>query len=172
MKFFNFKKKKKEGNSEADKVAMLRRIATMTELMKNGYLYLDLQTKRVVISDKLAVLFLGNQEKWEGFLNNLHTWFVYRASQLAWQKVFFDAEVKAVREAKKKFAMLTRFQEKAIREKARMDIDIDKVKLPQIESYDFIISNEIGDGDEPKIIAIGRYEKGKFDMMPYENISL
>jgi hypothetical protein len=164
-----FKKKNKE-NSEREKVETLKRISIMTELMKHGYLFLDIQNKRVVISDKVAVLFLGSQEKWKNFLQNIYSWFVYRASQLAWQKYFQDVEVKAVREARKKFALLTQLQEKTIRQEARAAVNIDAVRLPQIEAYDFIISNDISGGEEPKVIAVGRYANGTFDMIPYEEV--
>lgn len=168
----NWFSRKKKDPSEKDKVAMLSRIATMTELMKHGFLYLDVQAKKVVIDERLASVFLSKQDKWANFLNNLYTWFVYRASQMAWQKVFLDAEIKAVREAREKFPTLTKLQEKTIRERARTEIDLDKVKLPQIEAYEFIISNDVTTGDEPKIIAVGYYKDGQFDMAPYDKISL
>ena len=166
----NWLKKKFKDNSERDKVETLKRISIMTELMKHGYLFLDLQNKRAAISDKIAALFLGNQEKWKNFLQNIYSWFVYRASQLAWQKYFQDVEVRAVREARKKYALLTQLQEKTVRQDARAAVNIDEVKLPQIEAYEFIISNDISNGEEPMIIAVGRYANGEFDMIPYEKV--
>jgi hypothetical protein len=97
-------------------------------------------------------------------------WFVYQASQMGWQKIFHDVEVKAVREARKKFAMLTPLQERTIRNEARMAVDIDQLPAPKLEPYDFIISSDVSHGGEPKIYAVGRYENGKFDMVDYDEL--
>lgn len=168
MSFWNRKKSaSQEGSSQTE---MLRKVSIMTNLMQHGLLYIDIKERRVVISDTLAVLFLGNQEKWTNFLGNLQMWFVYQASQMGWQKIFHDVEVKAVREARKKFAMLTPLQEKTIRNEARMAVDIDRLPPPKLEAYDFIISSDVSHGGEPKVYAVGRYDGGKFDMVDYEEL--
>lgn len=168
MGLFNFKKKAEPEKSS--QTEMLRKISIMTNLMQNGLLFIDIKERRVVISDTLAVLFLADREKWINFLGNLQMWFVYQASQMGWQKIFHDVEVKAVREARKKFAMLTPLQERTIRNEARMAVDIDQLPAPKLEPYDFIISSDVSHGGEPKIYAVGRYENGKFDMVDYDEL--
>jgi hypothetical protein len=75
-----------------------------------------------------------------------------------------------VREARKKYAMLTPLQERTIRNEARNAVDINTLPAPKLAAYDFIISSDVSNGSEPKITAVGRYEDGRFDMVPYEEL--
>lgn len=167
MNIFNRKKNTEEGNTQTE---MLRKVSILTNLMQHGLLYIDTKERRVIISDTLAASFLVDQQKWTNFLTNLQMWFVYQTSQMGWQKIFHDVEVKAVREARKKFAMLTPLQERTIRNEARMAVDVNALPAPKLEPYDFIISSDVSHGATPSIIAIGRYENGKFDMVPYDEV--
>lgn len=169
MSFWNPKKKAQQ-EKESEQTKMLRKISICTNLMQQGLLYIDVKSRHVVISDTLAVLYLDDQQRWTNFLTNLQLWFVYQESQLGWQKIFHDVEVKAVREARKKYAMLTPLQERTIRNEARNAVDIDTLPAPKLAAYDFIISSDVSNGSEPKITAVGRYEDGRFDMVPYEEL--
>lgn len=174
MGWFNKKKKdaaKQEKQMEQQKVRMLQNIATITRLAKSGLIFIDVKEHKVVISTTLSTLFLTDRQKWMNFLNNVQMWFVYKASQLAWNKIFLDEEVKAVREAREKYPLLTKLQEADIRMKARSAINVDAVHVPKIEPYDFILSTDIKDGSEPDIFAVGRYENGEFDMVTFEEVN-
>lgn len=168
MSWFSKNKKERE---EKQKVKMLQNIATITRLAKSGLLFIDMKDKKVVISTTLSTLFLGDRDKWTNFLNNVQLWFVYKVSQMSWNKIFLDAEVKAVREARKKYPMLTRMQEADIRAKARAEIQVDAIAPPKIEPYDFILSTDIKDGSEPEVYAVGRWENGSFDMVTFEEVN-
>ena len=169
MAWFN-KKKKASTDTQKFGLEQVQKIATLTSLSKKGLLFFDSVKKQVVISDTLASLFLGSKERWVGFLTNVQLWFVYQSSSASWKRVFAEAETKAVREARKKFAMLTALQEQTIRQQARDGIDVSSMPAPKLEPYDFVISTDIRNGKEPRIIAIGRWEDGEFDMTPVDEV--
>ena len=166
----NNKEQKEKKQRQQEQMKMLQRIATLTRFAKAGLLFIDIPQKKVVISTTLSSLFLTDRTKWMNFLNNLQMWFVYKVSQLTWNQVFLEAEVKAVREARQKHPNLTKLQEVDIRHKARAEVDIEAVPVPKIEPYEFILSTDIKHGEEPEIFAVGRYENGEFDMVTFEEI--
>ena len=170
MNWFKKDKNKENPNKQTEK--MLQNIATLTRMAKSGLLFIDVVQHKVVISATVASMFLMNRERWQNFLHNVHLWFIYKVSQMNWNKYFLDAEVKAVREARKKFPSLTKLQEVDIRAKARAEIDIESLTPPKIDAYEFIISSDIKDGSEPEVFAVGRYENGSFDMVTFEELEL
>lgn len=149
---------------------VLERIAVLMRMEKAGLLAVDVKEKKVVISSVLASPFLSDRRKWTGFLGNVQAWFLYRTSQLLWDKRFRDAELRAVREARAKYAVLTRLQEMEIRQKARSAVEVTDEECPETESYDFILCNSLTDGREPEVFAVGRYEDGRFEMVAFGDI--
>ena len=171
MSWWNDRKEKKEKKQrQQEQMKMLQRIATFTRFAKAGLLFIDIPQKKVVISTTLSSLFLTDRTKWMNFLQNLQMWFVYKVSQLSWNQVFLEAEVKAVREARQKHPNLTKLQEVDIRHKARAEVNIEAVPVPKIEPYEFILSTDIKHGEEPEIFAVGRWENGAFEMVTFEDI--
>ena len=171
MSWWNDRKEQKEKKQrQQEQMKMLQNIATLTRFAKAGLLFIDIPQKKVVISTTLSSLFLTDRTKWMNFLQNLQMWFVYKVSQLSWNQVFLEAEVKAVREARQKHPNLTNLQEVDIRHKARAEVNIEAVPVPKIEPYEFILSTDIKHGEEPEIFAVGRYENGEFDMVTFEEI--
>ena len=166
----NNKEQKEKKQRQQEQMKMLQNIATLTRFAKAGLLFIDVPQRKVVISTTLSSLFLTGRTKWMNFLQNFQIWFVYKVSQLNWNQVFLEAEVKAVREARQKHPNLTKLQEVDIRHKARAEVDIEAVPVPKIEPYDFILSTDIKHGEEPEIFAVGRYENGEFDMVTFEEI--
>lgn len=167
----NNKEQKEKKQRQQAQMQMLQRIATLTRFAKAGLLFIDIPQKKVVISTTLSSLFLTDRTKWMNFLQNLQMWFVYKVSQLNWNQVFLEAEVKAVREARQKHPNLTKLQEVDIRHKARAEVDIEAVPVPKIEPYDFILSTDIKHGEEPEIFAVGRWENGEFEMVTFEDVN-
>ena len=166
----NNKEQKEKKQRQQEQMKILQNIATLTRFAKAGLLFIDIPQKKVVISTTLSSLFLADRTKWMNFLQNLQMWFVYKVSQLNWNQVFLEAEVKAVREARQKHPNLTKLQEVDIRHKARAEVDVEAVPVPKIEPYEFILSTDIKHGEEPEIFAVGRYENGEFDMVTFEEI--
>ena len=165
-----FKKKNRTEKKENVQKELLEKISLLQQLARKGLLYVDVKERKVIISSTLAALYVGSEKRWAGFMENLNLWFVYTASQLLWNKMFLDAEVAAVREARKKFAVLTALQERTIRQQARAKIDPSMVPPPQIEPFDFIISSDIADGSEPGIVVVGRYDNGDLTMVPFDEV--
>ena len=171
MSWWNERKEKKEKKQrQQEQMKMLQNIATLTRFAKAGLLFIDIPQKKVVISTTLSSLFLTDRTKWMNFLNNLQMWFVYKVSQLNWNQVFLEVEVKAVREARQKHPNLTKLQEVDIRHKARAEVNIEAVPVPKIEPYEFILSTDIKHGEEPEIFAVGRWENGAFEMVTFEDV--
>ena len=171
MSWWNDRKEKKEKKQrQQEQMQMLQRIATLTRFAKAGLLFIDVPQRKVVISTTLSSLFLTDRTKWMNFLQNLQLWFVYKVSQLNWNQVFLEAEVKAVREARLKHPNLTKLQEVDIRHKARAEVDIEAVPVPKIEPYEFILSTDIKHGEEPEIFAVGRWKNGAFEMVTFEDV--
>ena len=166
----NNKEQKEKKQRQQEQMKMLQNIATLTRFAKAGFLFIDIPQKKVVISTTLSSLFLTDRTKWMNFLQNLQMWFVYKVSQLNWNQYFLEVEVKAVREARQKHPNLTKLQEVDIRHKARAEVNIEAVPVPKIEPYEFILSTDIKNGEEPEIFAVGRYENGEFDMVTFEEI--
>lgn len=166
----NNKEQKEKKQRQQEQMKMLQNIATLTRFAKAGLLFIDIPQKKVVISTTLSSLFLTDRTKWMNFLQNLQMWFVYKVSQLNWNQYFLEVEVKAVREARQKHPNLTKLQEVDIRHKARAEVNIEAVPVPKIEPYEFILSTDIKNGEEPEIFAVGRYENGEFDMVTFEEI--
>lgn len=171
MSWWNDRKEKKEKKQrQQEQMKMLQNIATLTRFAKAGLLFIDIPQKKVVISTTLSSLFLTDRTKWMNFLQNLQLWFVYKVSQLNWNQYFLEVEVKAVREARQKHPNLTKLQEVDIRHKARAEVDIEAVPVPNIEPYEFILSTYIKHGEEPEIFAVGRWENGEFEMVTFEDV--
>lgn len=163
-----FGKKKKAEPSVSTEA--LQKIAVMKRLVIAGLLYIDIPNKQVIISATLASLFLNGRERWSNFLQNVQLWFVYKASQLMWNKLFLDVEVEAVRKAREEHPNLNLLQEKTIRQQARATVDIEACEPPKLEAYDFIITSDWQEGKEPSVIAVGRWDKGSFEMAPYDEV--
>ena len=171
MSWWNDRKEKKEKKQrQQEQMKMLQNIATLTRFAKAGLLFIDIPQKKVVISTTLSSLFLTDRTKWMNFLQNLQLWFVYKVSQLNWNQYFLEVEVKAVREARQKHPNLTKLQEVDIRHKARAEVNIEAVPVPKIEPYEFILSTDIKNGEEPEIFAVGRWENGAFEMVTFEDV--
>ena len=166
----NNKEQKEKKQRQQEQMKMLQNIATLTRFAKAGLLFIDIPQKKVVISTTLSSLFLTDRTKWMNFLQNLQMWFVYKVSQLNWNQYFLEVEVKAVREARQKHPNLTKLQEVDIRHKARAVVNIEAVPVPKIEPYEFILSTDIKNGEEPEIFAVGRWENGAFEMVTFEDI--
>lgn len=149
----------------------LRKVSLISHLCKRGLLFIDMDGRKVVISDTLSSLFIGDSSRWEGFLGNVQAWFIYTASQMAWNRYFTKIELDAVRKAREQYAVLTRLKEQTIRERARAEVDITQVEPPQLQPFDFVISTDISDGSKPQVIVVGHYDaRSGCSMVPYSEL--
>lgn len=175
MSIFKRNKKKQPATAIDEnkrQIAIMERINVINRLSESGLIYLDEKSHKVVISIVVADMFIRDNVKWTNFLTNLQAWFSYEASSRAWKKYFLDVEVKAVRAARKKFAMITPAQERTIRMEARSAVDMDAVPAPEVVPFDFVIASSLSGLEEPRLIVVGRFEDGRFEMVPYEEVNV
>ena len=176
MAFWNSKKNKVHSAPDASQgfsryQDALRKVSLISNLCKRGMLFIDMENRKVVISDTLSSLFITDERRWEGFLGNVQAWFLYTASQMSWNRYFTKVELEAVRKARQQYASLTRLQEQTIRNQARSEVDLTCVEPPTLQPFDFVISTDISDGSEPRAIVVGRYDaRTGCSMVPYEDL--
>lgn len=164
MKLF---RKKKNQTEQSDTTKMLEIINTIDKLSVNGLIAIDEYRHRVVISATLAKPLIAHAVRWENFLSNLQVWMLYYKSLHGWHNVFLKAETSAVREAKKKYAMLTEAQIATVRAEAREKVDVTELSLPEVGAMDFVVVSGASLADETaKAVVVGRYENGKMQMKP------
>ena len=170
-----FKRKKKIIAAQYEKKdqlnELMQRFKVFDTLQNNGYIYLDQKLKRVLISDDLAVIYLVSSVRWSRFLDNLYRWFSYTLSQQAWQRRFKDAELNALREARRSSAALSARQEREVRQRARLDVDVQSEPLPAFPDYEFVIAHGMLTDASATATVVGRYACGSFDMVSFEQLS-
>lgn len=84
-----------------------------------------------------------------------------------------DAEVDAIRKARKDHSSLSKSMEADIRMKARASVDFSSCNPPEVGSFEFVLTSDaIASCDSPEVLSIGKYEDGRFEIVPYEEISI
>lgn len=140
-------------------------VSLMEYLAERDLICIATEERRVAITSTLASLFMTDARRWRNFLSNVQLWFTFEVSRNAWNRVFVEAELKAVREATKDGRVLSVVERANIRERARMAVDIDAVPVPHIAPYSFvIIDDNVTDIDEVKPVVVGTYSNGEFNM--------
>lgn len=169
-----FRRKNKVSVAQAEKKdqlnELMQRFKVFDTLQNNGYIYLNQKQKRVFVSDNLAAIYLVSSERWSRFLDNLYQWFSYTLSQQAWQRRFKDVELKALREARRSSAALSARQEREVRQRARLEVDVQAEPLPAFPDYEFVIVHGMLTDDSARATVVGRYAGGSFDMVPFEQL--
>ena len=164
-------KTKKEKNAKA-KLDMIHGLAsrnkTIETLVEKGLLSYDTESRRLFVSSMLATFFLDSEERWKAFLQNVYNWILLKRQEKAWDNFFREIELKAVREAKKKYLVLSKLEIQNIRQKARESVDVSDMEPPKIESFEFFIT-DIAAPKEP-VIAIGKYDGDNFTISRYEDV--
>lgn len=154
---------------------MLRVMAHFDQLAKAGYVFINESKRMVAIDNDLAALFVDDDKRWEGFMQNLFLWFTYKHAEEQWGKVFRKAEAEAVKAAKAKVAALTRHEMAAVREQARQAVSMDAVPLPKGEPMTFAIVSTARTSDDAvamtpaKPIVVGQYDGTECRMVPFKN---
>lgn len=139
-----------------DERKMLRRnavevFANLERMEKKGLILWEQKERRLFIAEPLATLMIESEERWKNFLQNVGYWQMYCCQQEAWDNYMRNEELKAVRKAKKTYAVLTKTDMDRIRRKRRNEIAIEEVPVPEIKPFELFI---IGDSYEGPISAI------------------
>jgi len=166
MDIFNRKKKKRQKGLES----LASKYASLDQMAKSGMISINISSSRVFFSATLASLYMAKEKKWTGFLNIVRPWFEYKVREELRNRYFKDVEAKAVRNARKKYAVLTKEEIREIRDNARSSVNVDDISAPEIGSFEFFIASGTVITPKSEVIVVGTYAKGEFAMMPYEDI--
>lgn len=166
--WFRVLKRRTNNGNESETLAILRRINTLETLSKSGYVEVDVKNKNVLIDLDLASLYLQDAERWSGFMQNVMNWMLYSESSRGWQRVFLEAETKAMREARRAHAYLSLADEQRIRMQARASVNVDDVKPPEPEEYSFMIISK--SEKEFKPVIAGIFDGKEVNMFPFSEV--
>lgn len=155
--------------------------AILNEFERRGILHFHHQSNSegaLLIEESLATIKLAEGEQgFKHFLEQVAQWQNYRFLQEAYEAHRIDTEAKAVREAKKKHAVITKADIHRIRQNARENMsEIDPDKLDYVKEFDLFIiratAPRSADATEAngQLLALGHYDGKKLEMAMYDDI--
>lgn len=147
------------------RVALAKMMATMDELEQKQLLWVDIQNRRLLISDEVVGPLAQNDKAWQGLFNNLGTWLHFRLYQDYWTRRCIDAEAEAVREARRQNRHLTMDEMRRLQAQADFSVLEPDGGRPQIEfeAYEFCIcSGPLRIGAEAT--AVGVWKDGQVEI--------
>lgn len=162
-------KNKKKKQKKTFQRNYLEVVSILDTIYKRGLIHIDRDSRKVFLSSMLSSIYMGDKRKWTNFLENVFIWYAYHVCSEQWNRYFQDVELKAVREARKKYVMLTSAQEREVREKARQAVSISDVSMPELGSYDFVVCSTLTEEDA-EIIAVGHFADGKFSIVSFDEL--
>lgn len=142
---------KKQNKRETLRRNAVEVFATLERMEKKGLILWDRKERRLFLAEPLAILMIENEDKWKNFLQNVGYWQMYNSQQEAWDCYMHNEELKAVRKAKKTYAVLTKADIERIRRNRRNEITSEEIPVPEIKPFELFI---IGDSYEGSISAI------------------
>lgn len=145
-KLFSRKNEREKLRTDASQV-----FATLETMEKKGLLLWDTTNRRLFIAEPLAILMIQKEQGWIVFLQNVAYWQYYKEAQDGWDSYIRNEELKAVRRAKRKYAMLTKMDIKRIRRQRRSEVqEADKNAL-EIKPFELFI---LGDNYEGSYLQV------------------
>lgn len=169
-----FKRKKR------DKV--LRNVSTAFSIIESfnrrGLIHWQVKDKQLLIEESLALIELAHgQDGFKNFLDQVSQWQNFQLIRDAYERQRLDVESKAVREAQKKYAALTKADILRIRQNARAGLqEIDPEKLNLINEFDIFViratapSSALATEDNGQLLALGHYDGRRVEMAMYDDI--
>ena len=132
----------------------------------------------LLIEESLATLKLAEgAEGFKHFLEQVAQWQNFKLLQDAYEAHRIDIEAKAVREARKQYANLSKADIQRIRQNARANMEqIDPDKLDYIKEFDLFIiratapSSAQATEANGQLLALGHYDGKTLEMAMYEDI--
>ncbi len=132
----------------------------------------------LLIEESLATLKLAEgAEGFKHFLEQVAQWQNFKLLQEAYEAHRIDIEAKAVRDAKKQYANLTKADIQRIRQNARDNMkQIDPDRLDYVKEFDLFIiratAPSAADATEAngQLLALGHYDGKTLEMAMYEDI--
>lgn len=142
---------KKQDERETLRRNAVEAFATLERMEKKGLILWEQKERRLFIAEPLATLMIKSEKRWKNFLQNVGYWQMYCCQQEAWDNYMRNEELKAVRKAKKTYAVLTKTDMERTRRKRRNEIAIEEVPVPEIKPFELFI---IGDSYEGPVSEI------------------
>lgn len=183
---FKFNKQIKKLN------ALVTQFAILGEFSRRGLLHYhkgDSNGGTLLIEESLATIKLAEGEKgFKHFLTQVSQWQNYQLLQEAYDAHRIDIEAKAVREARKKYACLTKADIQRIRQNARdnmseldhatilgsnpleFDLFIIRANAPSAEEALNSLPEGEGSGDAGQLLALGHWDGNTLEMALYDDI--
>lgn len=177
-----FSKKKREEKARLKELGnLVRNFVSLEKLEKGGMLAFNVKNRRLFIEQPLALVMMKDAEAWQNFMRNVFQWLYYRQCQEAWDAYIQREELKAVREATKKYALMTRADIERVKRARRDEMAADDVKAPKVEPFEFFVIREAA--TEPQqtrteavpggeILAVGNFnpETDALEMATWEEV--
>lgn len=145
-KLFSRKTKSERLRTDASQV-----FATLETMDKKGLLLWDTKNRRLFIAEPLAILMIQKEQGWIAFLQNIAYWQYYKEVQDSWDSYIRNEELKAVRRAKRKYAMLTKKDIERIRRQRRSKVQEAEKNAIEIKPFELFI---LGDNYEGPYIQV------------------
>lgn len=151
----NFLKKIFRKKTDSEKIAIdaVGVFATLRKMEKQGLLLWDTKHRRLFIAEPLAVIMIQREEGWKNFLQNVAYWQYFKCEQESWDSYIRNEELKAVRAAKRKYAMLTKKDIERIRRQRRSEIQSEDKPNVGIKPFELFI---IGDQYEGSYLQVSK----------------
>ena len=170
-----FKRKNKKLKELQDLAAMT---AIFEKWSRQGVIFWRKKDKILIIEEYLAILKMAEgRDGFLKFLNQVAIWQNSILFQEAYEAYFLKAETEAVREAKRKYASLTKADIQRIRQYARDNMLIIPIdQLDCIKEFDIFVvrsnapSAQDATEESGQLLALGHYDGKKVEMALYEDI--
>lgn len=141
--------------------------AYMRKMQDNGLLLWQERNRRLLIAQPLAVLMMKDEKTWRNFIDNCYLWQSYNLMLEAHNKALNNLESKAIREAKKKYAVLTKADTERIRRAVRDEYTGSGISA-KINAFEFYViadttnpmprTNEDDAQEKGGIVVVGSYD--------------
>ena len=141
----------------------IQTFAAFEQAERSNLLFVDQQSRRVLISDILLQPFVNNDKRWTQFFVNLNSWFIYRAKQEYWNTCRILAENDALKHEREKHPNLTKEEVRLVRTKAALAVKYDEESTPDVDGYEFCICSGILRSDV-QAEAVGVWRNGRIEM--------
>ena len=146
---------------------------------ESGLIWYDQKNRRLFIEEPLATVLMASARMWKNFLQNSFTWLYWRQCSEAWESYIMKEELKAVRQVRKKTAVLTREDVERIRYARRQEIGIGDMEPPKVDAFEFFVVRaslkaEPAEKSVPggEVLGVGSYnpETERVEMASWEEV--
>lgn len=160
--FTYFSRKRREQRRKLKELrAFSSTFSTLDRLEQSGLLTFDAKSRRLFISQSLALLMMRDAQSWINFVQNAYLWLYYHQAQEAWSAHFLSEELAAVRRASGN--PLSRADVERIRLAARQQVAESDIEPPKVEPFEFFIVQDTTDA-AARLIAVGYFDPETSDM--------